>query len=386
MVRGIREVHFRIKMRVLFINEVSGHTSTGKICAEQAKRMIEDGHQVAIAYGRDSYVPEEYKSISVRIGTDWNVRLHVLYTRITDKHGLGSRRATAKFLKWADEYNPDVVWLHNLHGYYINYEMLFRWIKSRPQMKVKWTLHDCWAFTGHCVHFTAVGCYKWQHHCKKCPQRNTYPASCFRDSSFLNYEKKKNSFTGIPDMTIYTPSEWLKRLVERSFLSEYPIIVDNNKVNGEVFKPTDNNFKEKYNIVGKYMILGVANVWSENKGLKDFIKLDSMMTDDCKIVLVGLSEKQLKKLPKSIIGITKTNDQRELAGIYTAADVFINASLEETFGMTGLEAHMCGTKTICYKGTACEEIALKYGGQVVNPGPQFLLDAIENIKGSTKVK
>ena len=164
-------------MRVLMINCVSGIRSTGRICTDLAKEFEKNGDEVKIAYGRIGDVPEKYQKNSIRIGNDWDTRLHALYTRITDKHGLGSKKATKKFLEWAEEYSPDLLWLHNIHGYYINYEMLFDWIKKHPEMEVKWTLHDCWAFTGHCCYFDMVKCNKWETQCKDCPQKSSYPAT-----------------------------------------------------------------------------------------------------------------------------------------------------------------------------------------------------------------
>ena len=148
-------------MKILMINVVCGIRSTGRICTDLAAEMEAQGHEVKIAYGRET-VPEKYQKYAVRIGTDWDVKLHGLKSRLLDAHGLGSKKATKHFLDWAEEYKPDLLWLHNIHGYYINYELLFAWIKRRPDMEVKWTLHDCWAFTGHCSHFSFVKCYRWK--------------------------------------------------------------------------------------------------------------------------------------------------------------------------------------------------------------------------------
>ena len=198
-------------MRILIINEVCGHTSTGKICTDIAKKYLLEGHEVRIAFGRDGYVPEEFKNCSIRIGNDWTVRNHALYTRITDKHGLLSKKATEQFLRWADTFNPDMLWMHNLHGYYINYEMLFAWIKRREHFKVYWTLHDCWSFTGHCSHYSYINCDLWMQGCHECPQKKEYPASFLIDSSKENYRRKKRAFTGVADLTIITPSYWLEK-------------------------------------------------------------------------------------------------------------------------------------------------------------------------------
>ena len=181
-------------MKILFINSVCGIGSTGKICAELAEKYEKEGHEVKIAYGRQEFVPDKYRKYAVRIGNDMSVKFHALKNRITDKHGLYSRKATREFLKWAEEYSPDLLWLHNIHGYYINYEMLFDWIKTRPQMQIKWTLHDCWSFTGHCSHFTVANCYKWKTQCEKCTQTKKYPTCYIFDNSKQNYLRKKSRF------------------------------------------------------------------------------------------------------------------------------------------------------------------------------------------------
>lgn len=217
-------------MKILLINEVCGYTSTGSICGEIADEMSGKGHDVKIAYGRYSYVPDKYQKYGIRIGNTWAVKLHALKTRFLDAQGFGSKNATKKFLKWADEFDPDLVWLHNLHGYYINIELLFHWLKSKPKLKVQWTLHDCWAFTGHCTYFTMAKCDKWKEQCKNCPQKREYPASIWIDMSEKHYLKKKELFCGINDMLIITPSKWLRNLVSQSFLQEYPIEIRYNKI------------------------------------------------------------------------------------------------------------------------------------------------------------
>lgn len=352
-------------MRVLFINAVCGTGSTGKICVDLAKKYEEQGDEVKVAYGRYDYVPEQYKKYAVRIGNSLDVKYAALHTRITDRHGFANNNATRKFLDWAEEYNPDVLWLHNIHGYYINIKMLFDWIKSRPQMKIQWTLHDCWAFTGHCAYFSAVGCEKWKKQCCNCEQKGMYPASKLMDNSKKNFKDKKRIFTGIPNVTLITPSEWLANLVKKSFLRDYPVEVRYNEIDTTVFKKNVSDFRERYKLENKKIILGVASVWDERKGLDDFIALSRVLDDRYIIVLVGLDEKQIIGLPNNILGLKRTNNATELAEIYTAADIFVNPSKEETFGMTTIEAQACGTQAIVYSDTACEEIALKYGGHIV---------------------
>lgn len=363
-------------MRILFINSVCGIGSTGRICTDLAQQLEAEGNEVKIAYGRWAEVPEKYQRFAHYIGSDFEVKLHALQTRLFDTNGFGSKRATKKFLKWADEYDPDVVWLHNLHGYYINVEMLFDWIKKRPQMQVKWTLHDCWSFTGHCSYFTMVKCEQWKGHCSYCSQLRRYPACYLMSSVSKNFERKRRAFTGVKNMTLITPSKWLADLTRQSFLKEYPVEVHYNTIDTNVFKPTPSDFRERYNLQDKIIVLGVANVWDERKGLMDFYKLAQMLDERYAIVLVGLSEKQINDLPKNIKGIRRTNSPQELATIYTAADVFVNPSVEETFGMTPVEAQACGTPSIVYEDTACEEVAQQNGSMVVPQDVNALYQAI----------
>lgn len=352
-------------MKVLLINSVCGIRSTGRICTDLAQKFEKEGHEVKIAYGRVEEVPEQFQKYAVRIGNDFDLKMHALRTRILDEHGFGSKRATKKFLKWAEQFNPDLLWLHNIHGYYINVEMLFAWIKKRPNMQVKWTLHDCWAFTGHCSHFSVVQCEQWKIQCNYCLQKDRYPASKIKDNCYENFKRKKASFTGVKNMTLITPSKWLANLVKQSILKEYPIEIEYNTIDLSVFKPTESEFRKKYHLEDKKIILGVASTWDDRKGLDDFIELRKLLDDRYVIVLVGLSEKQIETLPEMIIGIERTNNTVELAEIYTAADVFVNPSREETFGLTTVEAIACGTPAIVYKETACEEIIEMYGGKAV---------------------
>ena len=211
-------------MKILLINVVCGIGSTGRICVGLAQDFERKGYEVKIAYGRGT-VPEECEKYAIKIGGKWNIYLHALKARVFDAAGWGCKKSTKKFLKWIDEYDPDIIWLHNLHGYYINVEMLFQWIKVHPEKEIKWTLHDCWAFTGHCVYFTLEKCGKWMEGCRNCPQKKEYPASLWIDRSNKNYLKKKELFCGIKNMKIITPSQWLADLVSHSFLHEYPVEV-----------------------------------------------------------------------------------------------------------------------------------------------------------------
>lgn len=360
-------------MKYLFINVVAGSGSTGRIAAEQCRELQEQGHECVLAYGRWE---SNCEGVTIhRIGTSFDYRVHGLLTRLFDLHGFGSKRATRKFLHWVKEYDPDVIWLHNIHGYYLNIELLFDYLKTCGKT-IRWTLHDCWAFTGHCSHFSYVGCEQWKTECSKCVQLKEYPKCIGISNVRQNFARKKQAFTGVPNLKLITPSQWLADRVGQSFLKEYPIEVVYNKVDTAVFKPTPSDFRKKYGLQNKFIILGVASVWNERKGLKIFSELVERLDDRYAIVLVGVTKKQKAQIPKKILTFSHTENASELAKIYTAADLFVNPSVEETFGLTTLEALSCGTKSIVFRGTACEEVVKNTQGVAIEPNIETLVETI----------
>jgi len=367
-------------MKVLQINSVCGYGSTGRIATDIYKVLEDQGHECLIAYGREA-APEKVDTI--RIGTFFDNYMHVAKTRLFDLHGFASTRATYKFIEQVKEYNPDVIHLHNLHGYYINIELLFSFLKEAKK-PVVWTLHDCWAFTGHCAYFDYVKCEKWKEHCDKCPQKRKYPASILIDNSKFNYERKRELFTGIENMTIVTPSKWLADLVKLSFLKEYEVNIINNGIDLRIFSPKgDNVFSEKYMIQDAFIILGVASIWDERKGFNCFLELAKRIDSNSKIVLVGLTDKQITQLPQNIIGITRTNNIEELSEIYSSADVFVNPTFEETLGLVNLEALACGTPVITFDTGGSVECVDEKCAIVVEKGNiEGLVKAINSIKVS----
>jgi len=364
-------------MKVLQINSVCGIGSTGRIATDLYRVLEEQGHECVIAYGRGT-APEGIKTI--KIGTDLDNYIHVAKTRIFDKHGFGSTRATKEFIKKIEEYNPDVIHLHNIHGYYVDIEILFEYLK-KANKKVVWTLHDCWAFTGHCAYFDYIGCSKWKDECKECPQKKEYPNSLLIDNSIWNFHKKKEIFRGVKDLTIITPSNWLASLVKESFLSEYKVSVINNGIDLNIFKPVESDFREKYALKDKFIVLGVASVWDRRKGLNYFIELSQKLDDRYKVIVVGVTEKQKQNLPKNMIGIPKTNNVNELVEIYSSADVFVNPTLEDNFPTTNLEALACGTPVITFNtGGSIESIDAKTGFIVQKNNVNELIDIINNLE------
>lgn len=365
-------------MKVLQINSVCGIGSTGRIATDIHAILTELGHESYIAYGRDIAFNCE---TAIQIGNKLDNYMHVAKTRIFDKHGFGSRKATKDFINNIKKLDPDVIHLHNIHGYYINVELLFEYLKQADK-PVVWTLHDCWAFTGHCAYFDFVGCDCWKlegNH--KCSQPGSYPTSWLANNSKQNFERKKRAFTGVKDLTIATPSEWLKELVKESFLKEYPVKVINNGIDLDVFHPRETKFREKNNIENKFILLGVASVWDRRKGFEYFIQLSEKLCKDEVIVLVGLSQKQIDSLPSNIVGITRTNNLDELVEIYSTSDVFINPTLEDNFPTTNLEALACGTPVITFNtGGSVESVDSSCGFIVDKHDVNGIISRIKDIK------
>ncbi len=363
-------------MKVLMINVVCGIRSTGRICTDLAAELEKKGHEVKIAYGREN-VPANYQKYAIRIGTDFDWLFHCAEARLFDNSGFGSRVATKRFIEWVKLYDPDIIHLHNIHGYYINLEVLFDYLRTCGK-KIIWTLHDCWSFTGHSVYCDVVNCDKWINGCSKCPIIKEYPTS-YVDRSKYNWAKKKAILTGIPNLSIVTPSEWLAKLVKKSFLAEYPVTVIHNGINTSQFYPAESDFKQAHGIVNKFMLLGVSSAWDEMKGLSDYINLSSILGDEYQVVLVGLTKRQLSKLPNNVIGIERTNSVKELAEIYSAADLYVNLSYCENYPTVNLESLACGTPVLTYDTGGSAESAGK--GIVVKKGDLLAVaDAVKKSK------
>lgn len=359
-------------MKVVQINTTCGSGSTGKICVAVSELLTKQGVENYILYssGKSNYpLGIQYMS---KLETKWQA----LKARIWGNYGFQSQAATKRLIAELERIGPDVIHLHNLHGHNAHLGMLFTWLKEK-HIQIYWTFHDCWAFTGYCPHYTMAGCGKWaEEGCRNCPQKAHY--SWFFDRSSYLYKQKKKLFTGL-DMTIITPSRWLADQVKQSFLREYPIKVINNGIDLSIFQPRESGFKSKYGIEDQFIVLGVAFGWGVRKGLDVFIELSKCLDSRYQIVLVGTDAKIDKKLPYNIISIHRTNNQTELAEIYTAADVFLNPTREENFPTTHMEALACGTPVIAFNTGGCAEMLNEKCGAVVekNNIDGFLVKIVE---------
>ena len=361
-------------MKVLQVNTVYPNGSTGKI-ARGIKDMCEQEKiecKVAYRYCEGKEKIEDTYTVSSFL----DCHIHNRLSQRTMLQGCFSRLKTYFFLKKVDKFAPDIIHLHNIHGSFINHKMLFKYIKKN-HIKVIWTLHDCWSFTGHCPYFDMIGCEKWKDECGNCSQKG----GSYIDASSKMQKNKKEWFTGVENMTLVTPSNWLADLVKQSFLKDYSVKVINNGIDLSIFKPTDSNFREKYNIQDKFILLGVAFGWGKRKGLDVFIELSKRLDKTFQIVLVGTDERVDKLLPKNIISIHRTQNQTELAQIYSASDLFVNPTREENFPTVNIEALACGTPIVTFKTGGSPEIIDKNCGRVVEKNDlEGLIRAISEIK------
>lgn len=369
---------------LLQINSVVNSGSTGRIAEEIGQTALAAGWRSVIAYGRAPHRPSA--SELIRIGSARDVRLHGLRARIFDDAGFGSRRATEAFIRAAEKLNPSVVHLHNLHGYYLNVDVLFRWL-ARSGVPVVWTLHDCWPFTGHCAYFSVSRCVRWKNGCFSCPQTRSYPASFVFDRSRKNWEQKRELFSSVKNMTLVPVSDWLAGIARGSFLGDKKIHRIYNGVDTEIFSPKADtaSVRKKYGLGDRFVVLGCATSWGERKGLRHYVELAERSNDDFAVVMVGVDDRLKRELPERIVSISRTESTEDLASLYSAADVVLNLSYEETFGMTTVEGFSCGTPGIVFRATASPELITPETGFVVEQGDvDGVLAAIEAIRSRGK--
>lgn len=370
-------------MKLLQINSTANWGSTGRIAEQIGDVAISLGWESYIAYGRYA---NKSSSHLIKIGNKVDSAWHLLCSRLFDCQGLCSRKATKRLINQIEQIKPDLIHLHNIHGYYLNYDILFKYLKSAG-VPVVWTLHDCWAFTGHCAHFSYDQCMKWKAECSQCPLKKEYPSSFLLDRSKENFRYKKELFTSVDNITVVSVSNWLNSVVEDSFLANFQKCVVYNGVDTDTFTPLSDVdvLRDKYGLKGKKVLLGVASAWDKYKGVDDYLRLQEFLSSHVKLVLVGLSEKQIECLPEGIIGIRRTQNVQELVRFYSLADIVLNLSYQETFGLTTVEGFACGTPSIVYNKTASPELINKSCGKIVEAGNMAqLLSAIDEVLSNGK--
>lgn len=362
-------------MKVLQINSVYPVKSTGKIVYEIAEIQKKHGIEPYIVCGESKVQAQNVYAMKSGL----YMKLNILKTRLFGKHGFYSKSATKNMLRWVDEVRPDIIHLHNIHGHYLNIKLLFEYI-LKNNIPVVWTLHDCWAFTGHCSHFDFAGCEKWKTGCHNCELKKDYPVSWFFDRSKESYKDKKRLFTSVEKSHVTTPSRWLKDLCERSFLGKYPVTVVNNGVDLAQFAPTPSDLRKSLGLEDKFVILGIVDSLNSMKGGQYLLELAEMLEEDECIVLLTLKD-NVGEVPKNIRLISKTVSAKKLSEIYTMADVFVNPSLQETFSMINLEAIACGTPVVTFNsGGGTEAQSEKTGVVVPRTDVKAMYEGIKRVK------
>ncbi len=368
-------------MRLAQINTVCDG-STGRIMGAIQRQVMEEGHETISFYGRrKGFADLPCK----RFGNAVSFWIHVAINTLFDRQGFGSYFDTKKLIRELRRFDPDIIHLHNLHGYYINLDLLFGYLNNEFKGKLIWTFHDCWPITGHCPYFTRVECDKWQTECHGCPQKTAYPISYGLDNTKRNYRDKKRFFTGNNSLTIICPSIWMEENVRLSFLKDADVRIVNNGIDIDVFKISP-KYTElgRVDITDKKVVLGVARIWEPRKGLKVFLEISERIPDRYLIVLVGLTDRQIRSLPDNIIGIKRTESAYELARIYSTADVFVNPSAEESFSLVTIEALACGTPVVVLdKGAVSELVRYGCGSVLHDPDVEDYIAAIESIEDTS---
>lgn len=366
------------------------NNSTGRIMHDIQREADISGMETLSIVGRRHV----YTDVPcVKFGNAVSFWIHVIWTTLTDRHGLEpvlSVIYTGKMVRRIREANPDIIHLHNIHGYYLHYPTLMKYLTYEYKGKIIWTFHDLWPTTGHCPHYIAVNCNKWMTGCNHCPNKKRYPVSLGLDASRKNYETKKELFTLLSNLTITVPSEWMASQVKQSFMGKYPVEVIHNGIDTAVFDYNrliaDSGIESNISAdetawSDKKILLSVASIWDERKGLKDLVALSDKLSDDYVMVIVGLSKQQINRLPKGVIGITRTENIDELVSLYSRANIFINPSLEESFSLVTVEALSCGCPCIVLDTSAVAELVNDDNGVVLHSHkPEDYLDAIKSIE------
>ena len=381
--------------KLLQINPVlRTSTSTGRIMKEIGELAMANGWESYVAYskGRDGLPGST--SIPVPVGNKASVAWHGLQTRILDRHGLGSVLATKRFIEDIRRIRPDIIHIHNIHGYFLNYRILFDFL-SHSGIQVIWTVHDCWLYTGHCYHYMYAGCDRWKTGCGHCPQRGKFPRSLLADRSARNFRDKRDAFCSMPEdrLTIVPVSDWMRSEMSESFLKDYRFQVIHNGIDTDVFSPQpalESEVRRCYGLGDRHVILGIASIWSEEKGLNDFVEMAARLDSDEVIVLVGMDWKQLddvlSRCGRTVLGdrmvaVKRTADVHQLAGLYSTADVLVNPTWQDNYPTVNLEAISCGTPVVTYRtGGSIEAVAGDTGFVVEQGDIEGLVDAVRRVE------
>lgn len=367
--------------KLLQINPViKENTSTGKIMRTLGELAQAAGWESYVAYSRARDGVPPHSSRLVPVGNKADLLLHWVATRLFDAHGLASRLATRRFVARLRELNPDVIHIHNIHGYFLNYKILSRALAQMGK-PVVWTVHDCWLYTGHCYHYASAGCERWKTGCHHCPQKKAFPASWLLDRSRRNWEDKKKTFCSIPGLTLVTVSRWMKGEIARSFLGGVRCEVIHNGIDLDTFRPSPS--AETALAYGTYY-LAVASIWLPEKGLQDLEKLSSVLDADERLVVVG-KRPSGHRFPRNVVCLERTADAAALAALYTEAVALVNPTWQDNYPTVNMEAIACGTPVVSYRTGGSPESITPQTGRVVEQGDvEGLAEALHAIRRQGK--
>jgi len=359
--------------KLVQINATCNWGSTGRIAEQIGLLAKRSGWNCYIVHGARYVNNSDLNAIPV--GTKKDDFLHALKSKLLGGHGLGSKCATKRLVKKLREIKPDIVHLHNIHGYYINYLILFKYL-SEADIPVVWTLHDCWSMTGHCTHFDKIGCERWKTGCYSCPQKEAQYGTILINNCKRNWVLKKRCFSSIRNLTMVPVSKWMEKIVEQSYLKNAKIHIINNGIDLNVFHPVKTDLRKRLRISeDKTVILGIASDWDEEKGLTELIKLSS--NPAYQVILIGFTSEQAKNIPSDMIAIQHTSNQQELVEYYSIADMLVNPTYNDTFPTVNIESLACGTPVVTYRTGGSPEIISLETGIVVNRGDyDALVEAI----------
>ena len=365
--------------KIFHISGAINFGAPGRIVEQISLLAEKKGYECFVAHSTRNENPSQLQHYAMT--TKFQEIIHALGAKFLDLHGLLSTTQTKELVERIKAYQPDIIHLHNIHGYFCNFKVLFESL-STIDTPVVWTMHDCWPFTGRCFHFVGADCYKWKTGCHDCKSEPGYTVSKYCDRSKSLYELKKRLFTSVKNMTMVPVSDWQAAFLKDSFLKDCNVHTIHNGVDIDKFRPMDGNrIRDKHKLDGKFVILGVASPWNTRKGLDDFYRLRTMLSDEFTIVMVGLTPKQIENLPNGIIGIARTESQQELAEYYSMADVFVNLTYLDTFPTVNLEALACGTPVITYRTGGSPEAVDETTGMVVKQGNTTgIIDAIRELR------
>ena len=351
--------------KLLQINPVVRlNTSTGRILKEIGELAISEGWDSYVAYSGARDGMPQHSSRLVPVGDKADLVTHLLATRLFDAHGLASKRTTGSFIRRIKEIDPDVIHIHNIHGYFLNYPMLFRYLAESGK-PVVWTVHDCWLYTGHCYYYSAAGCDKWKAGCGNCPQKRAFPASLLFDRSARNWKDKNKAFGSLENLTIVPVSEWIRKEMASSFLAGKRFRVIHNGIDLEAFRPEAAGEGKQEGRV----YLGVASIWLKEKGFDDLMTLAGKLLPDEKLVLVGrATDEQKARIPANVTLIERTENIGKLAELYASSDVFLNPTWQDNYPTVNLESIACGTPVVTYRTGGSTEAVADGNGFVVEQG------------------